>query len=181
MSGFNFNQISLSEQADISKIQENFEEIENNGITYAEVKGNDNNFRKRASFTKVIDGSGIGGFADLRIDRVGELVYARILYKIPKIFGKIMTSYDCQVLSSSDFADWFIPSEINIYSPGTIDKDNVGNAYAYIIYDSEDTTNQKLEVSANFPEIPAEESTTDSYYFTILFMYKAKDIAELNN
>ena len=37
MPRFNFNEIAMSGKADISKIQENFEEIEENGITEAEV------------------------------------------------------------------------------------------------------------------------------------------------
>lgn len=36
--GFNFNQINLSDQADISKVMENFEKIETNGITYTDAK-----------------------------------------------------------------------------------------------------------------------------------------------
>lgn len=39
MPRFNFNEIALSGKADVSKIQENFEEIEANGITEAEVIG----------------------------------------------------------------------------------------------------------------------------------------------
>lgn len=42
MPRFNFNEIALSGQADISKIQENFEELETNGISFAEVKGKNN-------------------------------------------------------------------------------------------------------------------------------------------
>jgi len=43
MPRFNFNDITLSGKADISKVMENFDEIETNGITGAEVTAAINN------------------------------------------------------------------------------------------------------------------------------------------
>ena len=168
MSNFNFNSISMNEPADISKIDENFKEIEENGITYNEVKGKDNEITKSRQFTQRIGTISYTGNGKINLIRVGNIVFGRAIFRVPKQLGSL-SNFTLKIFNTDDFEDWFIPIDEEVFSPATSDIYNYNtSAFAHIAYNSQDTTKQFIEIIAN---LPISEDTGD-YYFAILFNYE---------
>lgn len=176
MPRFNFNEIAMSGKADISKIQENFEEIEENGITEAEVDakvgGQDNFFEKTVTYDIPSEATILMSECYIRIFRRGKFVTMCLRHNIGKSVtesASYTSRYQHQkILNFNEFADWLKPSK-EFLEEGQLDfgpftnladyqeTDFPGSAYCkpwlYIETNSTHTAYTKLElyITYNLP------------------------------
>ena len=111
MPRFNFNEITKSGKADIDLIGQNFQEIEEKGITEAEVDekvGQDNYIFKRKTYNMPSSVSAFTGNCFIDVYRRGKIVIMNLNHNIG---GNTSGVYLGQfILNFNDFEDWFKPS-----------------------------------------------------------------------